>query len=595
MSTNFDQKMFSLDNVEVHDNERYSQLKNATIMMVDDEPIMLEIIQILLEDAGFRNFIPVESSSQSFGMIVQNEPDLLLLDLDMPEVNGYEVLSTVRSSSEYEHLPVIILTASSEPEDKLKALELGATDFLSKPVDSSELILRVRNTLTAKAYQDQLAYYDTLTGMPNRKLFIERLTWGVELSKRERIPLTVLNIGLDKFKQVNETLGMYTGDKVLSIIAERLNSLVRRSDFVGHADDSIKMERLARVGGNDFSIILFGVNSVENAALVSKRILNEIKKPIIVDEHEIFITASIGISVCPMDGEEVETLIKHASSAKDFASKQGSDNYQFFSSEMNVHARVLITMESNLRKALDNNEFELYYQPKINSETNKLVGMEALIRWSQPEQGFVSPGEFIPAAEELGLIVPIGEWVLHQACKDTTEWVKSGYDKLKVSVNVSAQQLNEISLKKSIISALKNSELSPQNLVLELTESMLMGDVESHISLLKNIIDLGVSFSLDDFGTGYSSLSYLRKFPIDELKIDRSFLTNVPGSQEDNSIVKAIIAMSQSLGLKVIAEGVENEEQLEFLKQYNCNIIQGFYYSKPLSKADFTEYLKRHG
>ena len=595
MSTNINKKILPVDNVEVHDNERYSQLKNATIMMVDDEPIMLEIIQLLLEDAGFKNFIPVESSSQSFDMIVQNEPDLLLLDLDMPEVNGYEVLTTVRSSSEYEHLPVIILTASSEPDDKLKALELGATDFLSKPVDSSELVLRVRNTLSAKAYQDQLAYYDNLTGMPNRKLFIERLAWGVELSKRERIPLTVLNIGLDKFKQVNETLGMYAGDKVLAIIAERLNSLVRSSDFVGHTDDVIKMERLARVGGNDFSIILFGVNSVENAALVSKRILDEVKKPIIIDEHEIFITASIGISVCPTDGEEVESLIKHASSAKDFASKQGSDNYQFFSSEMNIHARVLITMESNLRKALENDEFELHYQPKINSETNKLVGMEALLRWNQPEQGLVSPGVFIPAAEELGLIVPIGEWALHQACKDTSEWVKAGCDNLKVSVNVSAQQLNETSLKKSIISALKNSGLGSRNLVLELTESMLMGDVESHNILLNKIIDLGVSFSLDDFGTGYSSLSYLRKFPIEELKIDRSFLTNIPESQEDGSIVRAIIAMAHSLGLKVIAEGVENADQLEFLKQHNCYAIQGFYYSKPLSKADFTEYLKRHG
>jgi diguanylate cyclase (GGDEF)-like protein len=560
-------------------------------MMVDDEPIMLEIIQVLLEDAGYRNFIAVERSSQSIEMIKQTNPDVLLLDLDMPEINGYEILSSVRSSTDYQHLPVIILTASTEPEDKLKALELGATDFLSKPVDSSELVLRVRNTLYAKVYQDQLANYDSLTGLPNLKLFIERLGWGIELSKRERVPLMVLEIGLDKFRQINETLGMYTGDEVLLTIAERLNSLIRSSDFIGHTGESVKAGELARIGGHEFSIILSGANSIEAAYTVSKRILDAVRQPIVIDEHEIFMTASIGISVCPTDGEDVESLIKHAGSAKDFSRRQGSNNYQFFSSEMNDQSKERIKMESNLRKALDNNEFELYYQPKINSETHKLVGMECLLRWNHAEQGFISPEVFIPAAEELGLIVPIGDWVLTEACQTTSEWVRSGFENLQLSVNVSPKQFDEISLKKSIASAIASSGLSPHNLVLEITESMLMGDFEHHINLLQHIVDLGVAFSLDDFGTGYSSLSYLKKFPIDELKIDRSFLTNVPEINEDNSIVKAIISMAHSLGMNLIAEGVESAEQLEFLRQHNCNVIQGFYYSKPLDKADFTEFL----
>lgn len=594
MKTNNATELFAVDSMVNHDDLRYSQLINAAIMMVDDEPIMLEVIQALLEDAGYRNFIAVERSSQSLDMIMQTNPDLLLLDLDMPEINGYEILSEVRSNTDYEHLPVIILTASTEPDDKLKALELGATDFLSKPVDASELVLRVRNTLSAKKYQDQLAYYDSLTGLPNLKLFIERLGWGIELSKRERVPLMVLEIGLDKFRQINETLGMYTGDEVLKTIAERLNSLIRSSDFIGRTDETIKTGEFARVGGHEFSIILSGVNSIETSYIVSKRILNVVRQPVLIDEHEIFITASIGIAVCPADGEEVESLIKHASSAKDFARKQGSNNYQFFSSEMNAHSRERMKMESNLRKALDNNEFELHYQPKINSETNKLVGMECLLRWNQPELGSISPMVFVPEAEKLGLIVPIGEWVLKEACQTTSEWVKSGYENLKVSVNVSPLQLNEMSLKQSIASAIQSSELSSQNLVLEITESMLMGDVEHHITLLQNIVDLGVSFSLDDFGTGYSSLSYLKKFPIDELKIDRSFLINVPERNEDNSIVKAIIAMAHSLGMNIVAEGVENAEQLEFLRQHNCSVIQGFYYSKPLNKTDFTEYLASH-
>lgn len=584
-----------MDDAVIHDDNRYTQLKSAAIMMVDDEPLMLELIQAFLEDAGYKNFIPLERSSQSIDMLVQTEPDLLLLDLDMPELDGYEVLSMVRSNAAYEYLPVIILTASRDPECKLRALELGATDFLSKPVDPSELVLRVRNTLSAKAYQDQLAYYDSLTGLPNRKLFIERLNWGIELSKRENIPLTVLDIGLDKFRQINETLGMYTADKVLITIAERLNSLIRSSDFIGHTIETTKMGGLARVGGDDFSIILFGVYSVENASDVSKRILEAVRQPVYIDEHEIFVTASIGIAVYPNDGNEVETLIKHAGSAKDFVRKQGSDNYQFFSSEMNTHSKQRMMMESKLRKALYNNEFELFYQPKIDSVTEKLIGMECLLRWNQPDESLLSPAVFIPMAEELGLIVPIGDWVLHEACQTTSEWVKSGYENLEVSVNVSAQQFNEINLKKSISSAIQSSGLSPQNLILEITESMLMGDVKHHINLLQNIIDLGVSVSLDDFGTGYSSLSYLKKFPIDELKIDRSFLTGIPDRNEDNSIVKAIIAMAHSLGLKVVAEGVEKVEQLEFLRQLNCDTIQGYYYSKPLSRKDFTAFLASRG
>jgi diguanylate cyclase (GGDEF)-like protein len=595
MKTNTHPELFAVDNVVSHDDMHYSQLKNAAIMMVDDEPIMLEIIQALLEDAGYRNFIPVEKSSQAIDMIMRSSPDLLLLDLDMPEINGYEILSALRSNTNYGHLPVIMITASTEPGDKLKALELGATDFLSKPVDASELVLRVRNTLSAKAYQDQLAYYDSLTGLPNLKLFIERLGWGIELSKRERVPLMLLEIGLDKFRQINEALGMYTGDKILVTIAERLNSLIRSSDFIGRTDETVKTGELARVGGHEFSIILSGVDSIEAAYFVSKRILDAVRQPILINEHEVFITASIGIAVCPTDGEDVESLIKYASSAKDFARKQGSNNYQFFSSEMNAQSKERLKMESNLRKALDNDEFELYYQPKINSETDEIVGMECLLRWNQPELGAVPPEVFVPAAEELGLIVPIGEWVLNEACQTASEWAKSGYENLIVSVNVSPKQFNEISLRKSIASAIQSSGLSPQNLILEITESMLMGDVEHHITQLQHIIDLGVSFSLDDFGTGYSSLSYLKKFPIKELKIDRSFLINVPEKNEDNYIVKAIIALADGLGMKIIAEGVENAEQLEFLRQHNCNVIQGFYYSEPLNKSNFTEYLASHG
>lgn len=575
----------------VQDDPRYSHLKTSNIMLVDDEPVMLEIVQVLLEEEGYRHFISITDSTQAIDKLVSANPDILLLDLDMPEVDGFEVLKRLRLLEDYEHLPVIILTASEDPDSKLKALELGATDFLSKPVDPSELALRVRNTLSAKAYQDQLAYYDSLTGLPNRKLFIDHLDKGISQAKRDGRSLVLLDIGLDRFQQVNETLGVYIGDQILQIAAERLIGVVRSSDIVGRCDSKTQVENTARIGGDEFSVVLYGVNSVENASVVSSRVLQAIKKPIHLDDDDVYLTASIGIAVYPEDGDEVDTLLKHAGLAKDFSKKQGRDRYQFYCSEMEAHSRAILKMVSDLRTALEQQQFELYYQPKIDVKSGRVIGMEGLLRWIHPEDGFVSPVKFIPVAEEMGLIVPIGDWVLHEACNRTSEWNAAGHSELKVSVNVSAKQFQDPDFKTTIVSALQSSGLDPRNLVLEITESMLMGDVDELAAQFHEIKNLGVSFSLDDFGTGYSSLSYLKKFPIDELKIDRSFLLEVPANNDDNSIVRAIIAMAHSLGQKVVAEGVEEVEQLDFLTQLNCDVIQGYFFSKPLNKADFVDFL----
>lgn len=580
-----------MNNDVKQDYSRYAQLKESIIMLVDDEPVMLEIVQALLEEEGYQHFISVEDSTLAIEELSKGNPDILLLDLDMPEVDGFEVLSGVRALKHFEYLPVVILTASEDPSNKLRALEMGATDFLSKPVDASELALRVRNTLAAKAYQDQLAYYDNLTGLPNRKLFIERLGRGISLAKREKQSLVLLDISLDRFRYVNETMGLYVGDYVLKTVAERINAVIRSSDVFTFGGSKRQLDNMARIGGDEFSIVLCGVDSVANAGLVCKRVLETVKQPFSVEEEELFLTASIGISVYPDDGEDVETLVKHAGSAKDYAKAQGRDNFQYYSSEMNEHTRALMKMEAELRKALDKEEFKLFYQPKIDTHTGKVMGMESLIRWFHPEDGLVSPVVFIPIAEEKGLIIPIGNWVLKEACSRASEWIAQGHD-LKVSVNVSVVQFGDAGFKNSVVDALQCSGLDPKYLILEITESMLMGDVEHFIRVLQDIKDLGVSFSLDDFGTGYSSLSYLKRFPISELKIDRSFLIDVPANMDDSSIVKAIIAMAHSLGQKVVAEGVENREQLDFLTQYNCDIIQGFYFNKPLSQDDFSYFLK---
>lgn len=567
------------------------KLKLSTIMLVDDEPVMLDIVQALLEEEGYQNFIPVQQSASAIDILEEKNPDMMLLDLDMPEVDGFQVLKAVRSNDRYQYLPVIILTASEDPENKLRALELGATDFLSKPVDPSELALRVRNTLSAKAYQDQLAYYDSLTGLPNRKLFIERLEWGMRLAKRENRPLALLNIGLDRFRNINETFGISVGDHIIRTVAERLCQVARASDIVGQSETSMRMKNMARIAGDEFSIVLCDINNIDNASVVCERVLKAINEVFLVDGRELYITASIGIAIFPEDGSDVESLIKHAASARDHAKKQGVGNFVYYSKEMNAHAREMIQMESDLRRALVNNEFELHYQPKIDLISGDLMGMESLIRWRRNDGALVPPGTFIPLAEEMDLIVPIGNWVLHEACRKTSEWVASGYTDIKVSVNVSARQFIDSGFKASVESALKESQLNPKNLVLEITESMLMGDVDHYVSLLNDITELGVAFSLDDFGTGYSSLSYLKRFPINELKIDRSFLIDVPNNADDCSIVKAIISMAHSLGLKVVAEGVEEDQQLEFLRQHECEVIQGYYFSKPLNTTDFSNYL----
>ena len=575
------------------DDPRYSQLKTSIIMLVDDEPVMLEIVQALLEEEGYRHFISVRDSTRAIDKLTRHNPDILLLDLDMPQVDGFQVLQRVRELDAFAHLPVIILTASESPDNKLKALELGATDFLSKPVDPSELALRVRNTLTAKAYQDHLAYYDTLTGLPNRKLFIDQLDKEISQAQRDGRSLVLLDIGLDHFRNLNETLGVQCGDQILQTVANRLTRTLRKSDTLGRGDSIVQVENTARTGGDEFAVVLHGANSVENASIIGSRILEAIKQPLSVDENSVHLTASIGISVAPDDGQDADTLLMHAVSAKDFAKKQGRDRYQFYSREMEAHSRAQMKMASDLRTALENNQFELYYQPQIDAVSGRITGMESLIRWFHPEDGLISPVQFIPVAEEMGMIVSIGEWVLQQACHQANEWIEAGHSELNVSVNVSARQFKDPTFKSSVISALLSSGLEPQHLVLEITESMLMGDIDELAFLFGEIKQLGVSFSLDDFGTGYSSLSYLKKFPIDELKIDRSFLLDVPANNDDNSIVRAIIAMAHSLGQMVVAEGVEEIAQLDFLKQHNCDIIQGYYYSKPLNKADFTEFLAK--
>ena len=425
-----------------------------------------------------------------------------------------------------------------------------------------------------------LVHHDALTNLPNRMLLQDRLSRMMMKAKRNNTYVAILFLDLDRFKKINETLGHDVGDKLLLEVSKRLENCVRKSDTV------------ARLGGDEFGIILDDLRDVKFVAVVARKILQALSKPILIQEYELYATSSIGISLYPDDGEEEDELLRCADTALYRAKDAGKNNYQYYTSDMNTRAFEFLLMESGLRKALDNDELVVFYQPLINLENNKLTGMEALLRWQHPEKGMISPGDFIPLAEETGLIEPIGEWVLRAACIQNKKWQDAGYPPVKVSVNMSARQFSKKNVVEMIDNILKEIDLSPEYLGIEITESVIMQDVKSTISKLKKMNEMGISLSIDDFGTGYSSLSYLKLFPIDNLKIDRSFVFNITSDSTDAAIAASVILLAHSMNLKVVAEGVETKEQLEVLRQQGCDIVQGFLFSKPIAAEEFVPFFE---
>jgi diguanylate cyclase (GGDEF)-like protein len=559
----------------------------STIMMVDDEPLILETLQMFLEDAGYQNFITTTEPKRALNMVVLKKPDVVLLDVMMPEISGLDILKQMRSKEALKHIPTIILTSATDPATKLQALELGATDFLAKPVDPSELALRLRNTLAAKAYQDRLLYYDGLTGLPNRRLFTRRLNDSLIRVKHDAKACAVLHIDLDRFKQINDTLGQNFGDTLLKAVSVRLVECVRHSDLVGRPGNEEEETELSRFGGDEFTLFIPNVERMEHATLVARRILKAMADPFRVNARELFITASIGIAVCPTDGDSVDTLLKHAAIAVSHAKERGRNTYQYYAKELNTRSVERLTLENHLRKALENRELFLAFQPKTEVRTGRVIGAEALLRWKHPKLGLIPPDEFIPLAEEMDLIVPFGEWAIYAVCTLNKRW-QSQIDPLRVSVNVSSRQFQKSDrLMLTVRNALETTGLEGKYLGLELTESMLMENPDEIVRTLKTIKEMGVKISIDDFGTGYSSFSNLRRYPLDELKIDRSFLNDIPNNTDDAAIVGAIIAMAHGLGMGVVAEGIEKQEQLDFLRDRDCDEYQGFLSSKPVLASEF--------
>jgi len=571
--------------------EMPGHLAGATIMIVDDEPFNIEVVRAFLEEDGYHNFVTVSDSTHAMQVLEAKRPDLLLLDLMMPKVSGFEVLAAVRAHPKYKYLPVIILTASTDPENKIQALELGATDFLAKPLDPCELGLRVRNTLGAKAYQDQLAYFDPLTNLPNRYVFLDDLTRSLHAAQRHDDQLALLSIELDNFENINASMGMSAGDQVLCLVAQRIKEVSRNVDVLVRAAGELAEEQtLFHLDGSVFSLMLDRIKNAENSAVVAGRVLSALAAPMLVEGREVFLTASIGIATFPDSGNEASSLLRLASSAKDYAKKLGGNSFQFSSREISEMYEKRLKIESSLRKALANEELVLYYQPKVNIQSGAIQGVEALLRWNS-ENGFVFPNDFIPLAEETGLIIPIGAWVLAEACSQLKEWHDRGESSLSMSVNLSVKQFADPNLLETVKRTIEESGIDPKFLTLELTESHIMGDIEPKIALLKSLKELGVKLSIDDFGTGYSSLSYLRRLPLDELKIDRSFIMEVIDHPETRAIVSTIIFLAKSLNLVTVAEGIEKQEELEFLQTLGCQQYQGYYFSRPVPSAELSKLL----
>jgi diguanylate cyclase (GGDEF)-like protein/PAS domain S-box-containing protein len=427
-----------------------------------------------------------------------------------------------------------------------------------------------------------LSYYDKLTGLPNRAFYKELVERSIEHAQRHKEIFALIYIGLDNFKRINDTLGHSVGDLLLKAVADRLTNTLRKSDYVARSAEHETVNVVSRIGGDEFIVLAQDLNQAQDAARTSRRLLEEMSAPYDLRGREVFITVSIGISLYPDDGTDVDDLLKNAEKAMRYTKSEGKNRYHFYSSSMHSSVMELLTMENDLHRALERNELVLYYQPKVDAATRVVMGMEALIRWNHPDRGLIPPMQFIPIAETSGLILPIGEFVIRTVCGQIKTWQEAGYQQINIALNISGRQFDQQNLIEIVKDALRDTMISPQCLELEITESIIMRNPEKAIRILTELNALGIRISIDDFGTGYSSLSYLKRLPLDFLKIDQSFVKGLASDPKDQAIVKTIIAMAHSLNLKTIAEGVETEEQLSFLQEHGCDEIQGYLFSRPL-------------
>ena len=585
-------------------------LSSLSVLVVEDQEDIRETLSTLI-GLWAQSVQSAANGQEGYEAYQKFSPDIIITDIRMPVMSGLEMIRQIKAHNPT--FPVLITTAFQDPEYLLDAIELKVDGYIVKPIRKKDLKNRLE--LVAKSllyeaesakrlqeqrlYQEKLAqqnqklfdaqrnlhhqaHHDTLTNLPNRLLFLDRLNQTIKHAKRYEKQLAVLFMDLDHFKEINDTLGHDAGDQLLITVARKLESAIRKSDTV------------ARLGGDEFTLILEDIEESNDIITITQKILYLMTQPVSIEDNEFYTSFSIGIALYPNDGESAETLLKNADAAMYRVKEEGRNNYQFYTEDMTTRAFERMHLETQLRKAIENHEFELYYQAQLDLSSQKIIGMEALIRWNHPNLGIVPPSQFIPLAEDTGLIIQIDDWVMEKGIVQWVEWLKKGIDPGKLSLNLSQLQLDTPNFIKKVTNLIDNYQIDPHKIIFEVTESQIMKNPKKAIKILQELSTLGIELAIDDFGTGYSSLSYLKQLPINKLKIDQSFIHDIPQDMDDMEITRTIIAMSKGLHLDIIAEGVETKEQSEFLTENGCNEVQGFYYHKPASKKDIEKFLLKY-
>ncbi|MYM98449.1 EAL domain-containing protein [Duganella vulcania] len=556
------------------------------VLVVDDDRSTRSTLRHTLQRDGF-HVEEAADGAAALAMLARFQPDVILMDAMMPVMDGFTACARMQELPNAGAVPVLMITALQDNSSVERAFAAGASDYIPKPIHYAVLSQRVRRIIEANRAEKRirhLAYNDVLTNLPNRTLFFELLASSIDQARvaADGRQVAVLFMDLDRFKYVNDNLGHDVGDRLLQAVAQRVRQTVR-------ADDAV-----ARLGGDEFTVVLNELDSPAAAATAAHNIVRVLSAPFPIDGHDIFVTASVGIAMYPHDGGDVATLVKHADSAM-YRAKRTNSGFQFYEASMEHSISEHVRLESDLRRAMEQqHQLEVYYQPQASLCNGKIIGMEALVRWCHPTRGMIPPVDFIPLAEETGLINPLGDWVLRTACAQLQQFLAAGLPPMRVAVNLSVRQLLQKDFAASVEAVLADTGLPPQLLELEITESTLMENAQDTLAALHRLHSLGVRLSIDDFGTGYSSLSYLKRFPVDIIKIDRSFVRDVPQDADDAAIISAIIALAHSLRLEVVAEGVETAAQLQFLKGRECDLMQGFYLSPAVPAEQFAELVRRH-
>jgi diguanylate cyclase (GGDEF)-like protein len=547
------------------------------LLLVEDNQADVDFLAASLrrQRASDVEMVNVQSLVSATERLGNEKFDIVLLDLHLPDASGLECIDAIQAIDN--EIPIVVLSGQDDEEFAVSILNKGAQDYLVKWEGQGRTILRsVRYAIERKRSELRLNYmaqFDALTGIPNRQYFNDQLTRATARARRDGRKVTLLFLDLDGFKVVNDTLGHDAGDRLLKEVASRIQRSVRTGDVI------------ARLGGDEFAVLLEGLNGPLEVETMANSLLDLISQPYHIADRQLDITTSIGITMYPNDSADTQMLLKNADIAMYQAKENGRNNVTFFTERMHAELMEYHELERDIREALRLGEFHLVYQPKVNAHSRRLQGLEALLRWSSPTRGKVSPGTFIPVAEESGHIIPLGYWVLNQVCQTLNAWEKNNLPCVPVSVNVSARQFQQPDFHKRVAQILSAHDIDPALIEIELTEGLVMEDSEAAQMELLRLKRIGLRISIDDFGTGYSCLSYLRRFPIDVLKIDRSFVLEIGVSQDGESIIDAIISLARSLRLETVAEGVETNEQLDFLLERGCHIVQGYLFGVPMEQA----------